>query len=75
MKDFKMLFGALVALFLVFSIMQVSLPNSQASEPRNYEYEAYCDSIWENDKDFYLDVIVESQQYQDYLEAHGEWWR
>jgi hypothetical protein len=41
---------------------------------RNYAYEAYCDSIWAVDKDYYLDVLVETDEYQDYLEHHGEWW-
>lgn len=40
----------------------------------DYEYEAYCDSIWESDPDYYFDVICESDEYDQYLEKHGEWW-
>ena len=39
----------------------------------DYAYEAYCDSIWENNPDYYLDVIVESDEYQNYIEQNGEW--
>lgn len=41
---------------------------------RDYVYEAYCDSIWETDKNYYLDVLTETDEYQLYLEAHGSWW-
>lgn len=41
----------------------------------DYAYEAYCDSMYENDTDYYLDVIEESEKYQDYIEKHGEWWK
>lgn len=41
---------------------------------RDYVYEAYCDSIWENDPGYYLDCLVESDEYQQYIEQHGYWW-
>lgn len=41
---------------------------------RDYAYEAYCDSIWNADKDYYLNVLTETDEYQLYLEAHGSWW-
>lgn len=41
---------------------------------RDYAYEAYCDSIWENDKNYYLDVLCETDEYCIYIEEHGEWW-
>ena len=43
-------------------------------DTRDYVYEAYCDSIWEANPDYYLDVLVESDKYQSYVEEHGEWW-
>ena len=42
-------------------------------DTRDYAYEAYCDSIWENNPDYYLDVIVESDEYQNYIEQNCEW--
>lgn len=44
------------------------------NDTRDYAYEAYCDSIWNADKDYYLDVLTETDEYQLYLEAHGSWW-
>jgi hypothetical protein len=41
---------------------------------RDAAYEAYCDSIWAVDKDYYMDVLVETDDYQDYIQEHGEWW-
>lgn len=43
-------------------------------DTRDYAYEAYCDSIWEADPDYYLDVLVESDEYCTYIEEHGLWW-
>lgn len=42
---------------------------------RDYEYESYCDSIWANDPDYYLDVITESDEYIEYISINGEWWK
>lgn len=41
---------------------------------RDYAYEAYCDSIYENDTMYYIDVLTETSEYQEYLEQHGVWW-
>lgn len=34
---------------------------------RDLNYEHYLDSIWEKDPDYYLDVIVETDKYQEYM--------
>lgn len=41
---------------------------------RDYKYEHYCDSIYEVDVDYYYDVLVETDKFQNYIEEHGEWW-
>lgn len=41
---------------------------------RDYEFEHYCDSIWANDPDFYMDVLEETDYYQEYIELNGKWW-
>lgn len=41
---------------------------------RDYIWENYCDSIYNNDPDTYLDVLMETDDYQEYLDIHGEWW-
>lgn len=48
--------------------------NPTSVDSRDYEYEAYCDSIWSVDKDYYTDVLVETDEYQQYIMEHGEWW-
>lgn len=41
---------------------------------RDYNYEHYCDSMYYVNQDYYFDVIVESDKFNDYIEQHGEWW-
>lgn len=49
-------------------------PTKVADETRDYTYEAYCDSIWEADPNYYQDVLVETDEYCNYIDEHGEWW-
>lgn len=44
------------------------------NDTRDYKYEHYCDSIYEVDPDYYLDVLVETNEFQNYINEHGEWW-
>ena len=41
---------------------------------RDYAYEHYCDSIYAANLDYYLDVLVETDKFQSYLNEHGKWW-
>lgn len=41
---------------------------------RDYAYEHYCDSVYEANPDYYLDVLVETDKFQSYLYEHGKWW-
>lgn len=41
---------------------------------RDYAYEHYCDSIYAANPDYYLDVLVETDKFQSYLNEHGKWW-
>ena len=38
------------------------------------DYEHYCDSIYEVNPDYYLDVLIETDKFQSYINEHGEWW-
>lgn len=40
---------------------------------RDYSYESYCDSIWKNNPDYYLDVLMETDKYCTYIEKCGIW--
>ena len=44
------------------------------NDTRNYQYEHYCDSIYEVNPNYYLDVLVETDEFQNYIDEHGEWW-
>lgn len=60
---------------LALVILGIAIAGCQSTKvaERNYAYEAYCDSIWENNPDYYLDVLVEGDEYQNYIEQNGEW--
>lgn len=60
---------ALVVLGTVFARC-----NPTKVDSRDYAYEAYCDSIYEVNPDYYLDILSETDEYQSYIENHGEWW-
>lgn len=64
-------------LFIAIAVAAVAMgckPTKVADDTRNYAYEAYCDSIYEADPDYYLDVLCETDEYCSYIEEHGEWW-
>lgn len=64
-------------LFIVAVVAAVAMkwePTKVANDNRDYEYEAYCDSIYEVDPDYYNDVLVETDAYQNYIELNGQWW-
>ena len=48
--------------------------NNDVKSSRDYAYEHYCDSIYESNPDYYLDVLAETDKYQQYLKEHREWW-
>lgn len=64
-----------------FGISQILASNNndktfivRNNDTRDYKYEHYCDFIYEVNPDYYLDVLVETDEFQNYLEEHGEWW-
>lgn len=69
------------ALFIYLSIATVAIVALESAKPtkvvdntRDSKYEQYCDSIWEADPIYYSEVLMETDEYQDYLEEHGKWW-
>ena len=48
--------------------------NRSNDTTRDINYEHYCDSIWITNPDYYLDVLVETDEFQNYIDEHGEWW-
>lgn len=65
-----------VFIVIVSIMVAVGSCSNQKSnnDTRDYAYEAYCDSIWEANPDYYLDVIMEQDEYCTYIEEHGTWW-
>lgn len=63
-------------LFGVIAVVAAALTGCYSTKvnTRDYQYEAYCDSIYETNPCYYLDVLVETDKYIDYIEKHGEWW-
>ena len=35
---------------------------TKVADNRDYAYEAYCDSLWKANPDYYLDVLVETDE-------------
>lgn len=73
MKTLFILLCSFVALGTI-SCIKVSAESNIEKSPRNLQYENYCDSIWNTDKEYYLDILSETDEYQLYIAEHGEWW-
>ena len=76
-----MLIEALAILFLTIFMgsLQIIFANDKIytirnNSTRDYNFEHCCDSIYEVDKDYYYDVLMESDSFQLYIDKHGEWW-
>lgn len=65
-----------IILFIAIAVAVVAMGaySTKESTTRDYAYEAYCDSIYDADPDFYLDVLCETDEYCTYIEENGEWW-
>lgn len=63
-------------LFITIAVAAIAMRSCSTKESttRDYAYEAYCDSIYEADPDYYLDVLCETDEYCTYIEEHGKWW-
>lgn len=62
---------ALAILGIAFAGCQ---PTKVAEDTRDYAYEAYCDSVWNANPDYYLDVLMETDKYLSYIDEHPDWW-
>lgn len=64
----------LFSIVAVVAIVTMGSCSTKESATRDLAYEAYCDSIYEADPDFYLDVLCETDEYCTYIEQNGQWW-
>ena len=71
----------ILTLLAIISILGVYITNNNSkifiknNSTRDYNYEHYCDSIYEVNPDYYLDVLIETDEFQNYIDEHGEWWK
>lgn len=63
---------------VVLAILGIAFAGCQstkvADDSRDTIFEAYCDSVYRVNPDYYLDVLCETDEYCNYIEEHGEWW-
>lgn len=58
----------------IAAIVVIGCKPTKVANNRDYAYGAYCDSIYEANPSYYIDVLCESDEYCTYIEEHGEWW-
>ena len=58
----------------IAAIVVMGCKPTKVANNRDYAYEAYCDSTYEANPSYYIDVLCESDEYCTYIEEHGEWW-
>lgn len=63
---------------VVLAILGIAFAGCQstkvADDSRDTIFEAYCDSVYRVNPDYYLDVLCETDEYCNYIEEYGEWW-
>lgn len=67
----------IIELMIASSFVGTSLAHNNYAQfdyNRNYQFEQYCDSIWNNNPEYYQNVLVETDYYQQYINKCGEWW-
>jgi hypothetical protein len=62
--------------FFIVAVVAIATMGSCSTQVsnRDYAFEAYCDSVWETDPDYYMDVLCETDEYCTYVETVGAWW-
>lgn len=73
---FLLFVGALVNLSFIRCSNYIDSKNyiTKNDSTRDYKFEHYCDSIYEVNPDYYLDVLIETDEFQNYINEHGKWW-
>ncbi|MGN1299822.1 MAG: hypothetical protein ACI4VC_00530 [Clostridia bacterium] len=74
---FLLFIGILVNLSFIRCSNYIDSKNyiTNNNSARDYKFEHYCDSIYEVNPDYYLDVLIETDKFQDYIDKHGKWWK
>lgn len=67
--------AAMLCFIVIFFLLSTILHHKTYEESRDLEYEQYCDSIYITNPNYYYDVLVETDEYQQYIEKHGVWWK
>lgn len=56
------------------AVLAMGCKPTKVADIRDYAYEAYCDSLWDANPEYYQDVLIETDEYCSYIEKHGCWW-
>ena len=74
---FLLFVGVLVNLSFICCNNYIDSKNyiTKNDSTRDYKFEHYCDSIYEVNPDYYLDVLIETDEFQNYINEHGKWWK
>ena len=74
---FLLFVGVLVNLSFIRCSNYIDSKNyiTKNDSTRDYKFEHYCDSIYEVNSDYYLDVLIETDKFQNYIDKHGKWWK
>ncbi len=63
----------IIVIITILSVVIIGCSPTKVDN-RDYSYEEYCDSIYETNPVYYIDVLCESDEYCTYIEEHGKWW-
>ena len=64
----------LLILIAIVAIVATLIHSIIEANTRDYAYEAYCDSVYKADPEYYYGVLVKTDEFQYYIEDHGKWW-
>ena len=71
---FLLFVGALVSLSFIYysGYIDSKIYTIRNNSTRDYKFEHYCDSIYKVNPNYYLDVLIETDEFQNYIDKHGE---
>lgn len=65
----------LILLIIYIIFIKTISNNNNKSSTKNINYENYCDSIFDNNPDYYFDVLIETDSFKNYIDKNGKWWK
>lgn len=79
-KQDCLIFALIAVLMFIGAFIGVSMGHkdserllSELDDTRDYDYEYYCDSMKVHNPEYYFNVLIETEKYNDYVNEHGYW--